>query len=65
LKGKTLLILILFWTMLPTIIKFALTSYSYIVDVNISFAKVEGELLHLKGTIKIDALEMLKKMGKA
>jgi hypothetical protein len=51
--------------MLPTIIKFALTSHPYIVDVNISFAKVEGELLHLKGTIKIDALEMLKKMGKA
>lgn len=53
-KGKMLLILILFWAMLPTIIKFALTSYPYIVDVNISFAKVEGELLHLKGTIKID-----------
>ena len=52
-KGKVLLIL--FWVLLPVIVRFVSMSYPYIVDVKISSAKVvEGNKLRLTGTIKID-----------
>ncbi|MEM2913556.1 MAG: hypothetical protein QXR06_04360 [Candidatus Bathyarchaeia archaeon] len=53
-KGKTLLHL--FWILLPIIIRFALISYPYIVDVKITEASViaNGNVLHLKGTITVD-----------
>jgi len=53
LKGKVLLIL--FWVLLPVIVRFVSMSYPYIVDVKILSAEVvEGNKLLLKGTIKID-----------
>jgi hypothetical protein len=53
LKGKVLLIL--FWVLLPVIVRFVSMSYPYIVNVRISSAEVvEGNKLRLKGTIKID-----------
>lgn len=52
-KGKVLLIL--FWVLLPVIVRFVSMSYPYIVDVKILSAEVvEGNKLLLKGTIKID-----------
>ena len=52
-KGKVLLIL--FWVLLPVIVRFVSMSYPYIADVKISSAEVvEGNKLRLKGTIKID-----------
>ncbi|MEM3549526.1 MAG: hypothetical protein QXV01_00315 [Candidatus Bathyarchaeia archaeon] len=51
-KGKELLHL--FWVLIPILIRFALMAYPYIVSVNIEQASVNGNVLHINGTITVD-----------